>query len=68
MSVPALISDPGQVTADWLTAVLVHAGALSHGAVTGFESAAIGTGSVGCTLRFRLRYEPGSARRRRRWW
>jgi hypothetical protein len=61
MSVPALISDPGQVTADWLTAVLVHAGTLAHGAVTGFESAAIGTGSVGCTLRFRLRYEPGSA-------
>jgi hypothetical protein len=61
MSVPALISDPGQVTADWLTAVLAHAGALPHGAVTGFESAAIGTGSVGCTLRFRLRYEPGSA-------
>jgi hypothetical protein len=61
MSVPALISDPGQVTADWLTAVLVHSGALPRGAVGGFEAAAIGTGSVGCTLRYRLRYAPGSA-------
>jgi hypothetical protein len=59
MSVPALVSDPGQVTADWLTAVLTHAGALPGGAVAGFEAAAIGTGSVGATLRYRLRYAPG---------
>src|SRR5580698_3965317 len=37
MSVPMLISDPGQVTADWLTAVLVHAEVLPHGAVAGFQ-------------------------------
>jgi Phosphotransferase enzyme family len=61
MSVPALISDPGQVTADWLTAVLAHAGVLSGGVVAGFEVAAIGTGSVGSTLRYRLRYAPGAA-------
>jgi hypothetical protein len=60
MPVPALISDPGQVTADWLTAVLVHAGALPGGAVAGFDGAAIGTGSVGDTRRYRLRYAPGS--------
>ena len=58
---PALVSDPSQVTADWLTAVLAHAGELSGGAVAGFEVAAIGTGSVGSTLRYRLRYRAGSA-------
>ena len=61
MTVPALVSEPGLVTAEWLTAVLAHAGALPGGAVAGFEVAAIGTGSVGCTLRYRLRYAPGSA-------
>jgi hypothetical protein len=59
MSVPALVSGPGQVTADWLTAVLAHAGALPGGAVAGFEATAIGTGSVGATFRYRLRYAPG---------
>jgi hypothetical protein len=61
MSAPALVSDPGQVTADWLTDVLAQAGALAGGAVTGFDAAAIGTGSVGATLRYRLRYAPGTA-------
>jgi hypothetical protein len=61
MSAPALVSDPGQVTADWLTDVLAQAGALAGGAVTGFDAAAIGTGSVGATLRYRLRYGPGTA-------
>ena len=67
MSVPALVSDPSQVTADWLTAVLAHAGELSGGAVAGFEVAAIGTGSVGSTLRYRLRYRAGSAAGRNLW-
>jgi hypothetical protein len=61
MSVPELISDPSQVTAGWLTAVLAHAGELPGGAVTGFEAAPIGTGSVGSTLRSRLRAAPGTA-------
>lgn len=59
MPVPALISEPDQVTAGWLTDVLVHAGVLAGGAVTGFETGAIGTGSVGSTHRYRLRYAPG---------
>ncbi|MBL7491654.1 phosphotransferase [Frankia sp. AgB1.9] len=54
---PPLVSDPRDVTAGWLTDVLAQAGALTDGArVTGFEATAIGTGAVGSTLRYQLRY------------
>lgn len=54
---PALVSDPRDVTAGWLTDLLRHAGALSAGGrVADFSAVAIGTGSVGATLRYQLRY------------
>jgi hypothetical protein len=54
---PALVSDPAEVTPEWLTAVLAHAGALLDGRVIAFESESVGTGQVGANIRYRLRYE-----------
>ena len=58
---PALVHDPDAVTAEWLTEVLSAAGALEGQTVTGFAAAPIGTGQVGCNVRYRLRYDsPGA--------
>lgn len=61
---PPLLADPHAVTAAWFTEVLRHAGAIGDTtAVTGFDSAPIGTGQVGANIRYRLHYdgEPGPA-------
>ncbi|MDE0804362.1 MAG: phosphotransferase [Acidimicrobiales bacterium] len=63
MSDIPLISHPDQVTAEWLTDVLVAAGALEDGRVTDVTSRSVGTGQVGDSIRFTLTYdgEPGPA-------
>lgn len=56
MSAPPIVEDPAQVTADWLTEALRHAGVLPDDArVEGFEAEPVGTGQVGRNVRFRLR-------------
>ena len=52
-----LISHPDDVTPDWLTDVLVAAGQLGDGRVTGIETTAVGTGQVGDSYRFTLTYD-----------
>lgn len=55
---PPLIADPDHVTADWLTAVLRHGGAIGDDtAVTAFDASFIGTGQVGASVRYRLSYD-----------
>src|SRR2546421_770900 len=57
---PALVADPDDVTAAWLTDVLRHAGAIDHGtAVAGLEATPIGTGQVGANIRYALTYTDG---------
>ncbi len=56
--------DPDQVTADWLQEVLAAGGALTDQQVTSVDAAPIGTGQVGCNIRYRLTYDrpgPGPA-------
>ncbi|ANY20646.1 Phosphotransferase enzyme family protein [Tsuneonella dongtanensis] len=48
-----------EVSAEWLTGRLRQAGALDHGRVTSIEWQPIGTGQVGDSARFALRYEGG---------
>jgi hypothetical protein len=57
---PELVADPEQVTAAWITSVLSYAGAVGGQRVTGFEARPIGTGQVGCNVRYLLSYDrPG---------
>ncbi len=56
-NMPRLVHDPEQVSAEWLTEVLAAAGQLEGAAVTGFDSEFIGTGQVGCNVRYRLTYD-----------
>lgn len=49
---PALISDPADVTSEWLTDVLRFSG--SQATVTSFTAKSIGTGQVGDNVRFAL--------------
>lgn len=49
------IRRPGDIDAAWLTAVLQRAGV--DAVVAGFEAANVGTGQIGESVRFRLRYE-----------
>jgi hypothetical protein len=59
---PALIAEPRDVTAVWLTDVLRHARAIGAGtAVAGLDAAAIGTGQAGANIRYSLTYtgDPG---------
>ncbi|MGH9079619.1 MAG: phosphotransferase [Acidimicrobiales bacterium] len=54
------VYDPEGVTAEWLTEVLASAGAVSDRRVTSFSSEPIGTGQVGCNMRYLLEYDrPG---------
>src|SRR6516164_2709800 len=59
---PGLLRIPSDVTPEWLTQVLSHAGVLHAGArVTAFEGTPIGTGQMADTTRFTLAYdEPGA--------
>lgn len=60
MGEPRPIYDPDAVTGEWLTEVLLHAGALgADDRVVGLEREEIGTGQVGSNVRFRLRYAAG---------
>lgn len=64
MSTPPLIADPDLVTAEWLTDVLRHGGAIGDDtAVSSFEYGEIGTGQVGANVRYTLSYDgaPGPA-------
>ena len=52
--------DPDQVGPEWMTAVLDAGGGLGGGRVTEIEGTPIGTGQVGCNIRYRLTYDrPG---------
>lgn len=56
--------DPDQVTPGWLEEVLAAGGALGDQHVTAVAAAPIGTGQVGCNIRYRLTYDrpgPGPA-------
>ncbi|MEE4360348.1 MAG: phosphotransferase [Pseudomonadales bacterium] len=55
---PEIRATPETVTAEWLTAVLHHAG--HDGVVAAFEAIRVGTGQVGQNVRFALRYAAGS--------
>lgn len=58
MTAVELISDPALVTPEWLTAVLQAADVLGESSrVTGFDSEPVGTGQVGDSVRFGLRYD-----------
>lgn len=62
VSTPSRVTDPDQVTTEWLTHVLRHDGAIGDAtAVTGFDARTIGTGQVGANIRYTLTYdgEPG---------
>jgi hypothetical protein len=48
------IWDPDEVTAGWLEAVLRDAGAVTDQTLTAVEAEPIGTGQVGCNVRYRL--------------
>lgn len=58
---PAIVADPQDVTAEWLTEVLQHGG--YTGEVATFQSQNIGTGQVGQNVRFALAYAAGSGPR-----
>lgn len=55
MTTPALIGDPNQITASWLTEVLRSQNI--DATVTDFDAISIGTGQVGENVRFTLRGE-----------
>jgi hypothetical protein len=55
---PPLVADPEAVTAEWLTDVLRHDGAIGEGtSVTSFASSSIGFGQVGENVRYELTYD-----------
>jgi Ser/Thr protein kinase RdoA (MazF antagonist) len=56
-----LVRHPEDVSADWLTAVLRESGgAPENAAVTRFEAAAVGTGQMSQSHRFRLTWDEGA--------
>lgn len=57
MSTIDLVTSPEQVTPEWLTEVLRSAGALDTGRVASVDAASVGTGQVGDSFRFTLRYD-----------
>ena len=54
---PAIVADPDEVTADWLTEVLAHAGV--QATVSTFTLEHVGTGQVGDNVRYRLQFSAG---------
>ncbi len=59
MSAPSIVTDPRQVDAAWLTAVLHHAGVGSGTRVKATRSQGVGTGQMGRNVRFALDWEGG---------
>jgi hypothetical protein len=58
MSEPKLIADPDLVTAEWLTDVLRHGGAIGDDStVATFTYGEIGTGQVGANVRYTMTYD-----------
>lgn len=57
MTRPEPVYDPDQVDTRWLQAVLEAAGATGGASLTGLESQPIGTGQVGCNIRYRLSWD-----------
>lgn len=61
MSDPLLVSDPHDVTPEWLTAAL-HAAGVGRGArVVALQRKLVGTGQMGRNVRFTLDWEGGAA-------
>jgi len=52
---------PEDVTASWLDGVLRDSGALRAGRLAGFESAVVGTGQMGTSVRYALSYDGDAA-------
>ena len=52
MSTPPLISQPDDITTEWLSDIFQQAGV--NGTVSGFTAESIGTGQVGENVRFEL--------------
>ncbi|MGI9288089.1 MAG: phosphotransferase [Pseudomonadales bacterium] len=52
-----IVSDPANITPDWLTEVLRSSGNLPNGSVTNAQWQNIGTGKMGDNARFTLRYD-----------
>lgn len=61
MTAPRPVYDPDEVDAGWIQAVLESSGAIDGPSLTGIESEAIGTGQVGCNIRYRLTWDPPEA-------
>ena len=59
MTAPRLVDDPELVTAEWLTEVLAWGGAIEGARVVSHQAEEIGTGQVGCNVRYRLGYDGG---------
>jgi hypothetical protein len=55
---PARICDPQKVDADWITAVLHHAGVARSARVEHVRSQVVGTGQMGRNVRFSLTWAP----------
>lgn len=54
--------DPDEVTPSWLQEVIAAAGLLGEQEVISVDAEQIGTGQVGCNVRYRIRYDrPGPA-------
>ncbi|HMC38181.1 MAG TPA: phosphotransferase [Acidimicrobiales bacterium] len=49
--------DPEQVDGQWLQDVLTSAGATGDQQITGVDATPIGTGQVGCNIRYRITYD-----------
>ncbi|MGP0031143.1 MAG: phosphotransferase family protein [Acidimicrobiales bacterium] len=61
MGDPVNVRSAGDVTPEWMTAVLTGAGALAGGHVVGVTASAIGTGQMADTARLTLAYDvPGA--------
>jgi len=58
---PELLRSPDAVTGAWLTGVLRHAGLLERSVVEAFTSETVGTGQMGTSVRYRLRYDDTEA-------
>ena len=52
-----LVADPQEVGADWLTQALRADGRANHGQVTSLRRELVGTGQMGCNVRFHLEWD-----------
>ncbi|MBI3782154.1 MAG: phosphotransferase [Deltaproteobacteria bacterium] len=57
-SQPQLIRSAAEVTPEWLTSVLYHAGLMQRGRVAAIDSETVGTGQMGSSVRYALTYDP----------